>query len=225
MIRLTAALTMSAVVAAASAEAQTPVITRGGSRAVRHGAGGEFHGQRSGRDAVRGTRSVSRQRRIRHVRAPRPDGVALPSPRPDPHRHGRHGPRPAMGRPHGGDSGRRRGQDSRRPEALAWGVAAGIHDAHRAERAPRRHRGGVDGEGERRARANAARTIAETEGRAFARGSHDPGPSEPSRVLRLRSSALAVGRPRLRQQHAAEPSRCPSAVPQPRAHTRQWSAR
>ena len=35
MIQLAAALTMLAVVAAASAEAQTPVISRGGSRAVR----------------------------------------------------------------------------------------------------------------------------------------------------------------------------------------------
>ncbi len=44
MIQVAAALTMVAVVAAASAEAQTLVITRGGSRAVRTGAAGELHG-------------------------------------------------------------------------------------------------------------------------------------------------------------------------------------
>ena len=47
-------------------------------------------------------------------------------------------------------AGRRR-QDPGRSEALARGVAAGVHDAHRDHRAPRRDESAVDGEGERRA--------------------------------------------------------------------------
>ena len=44
MIRFTATLTMLALLASVSTEAQTMVITRGGSRAVRPGPAGELHG-------------------------------------------------------------------------------------------------------------------------------------------------------------------------------------
>ena len=115
------------------------------------GTGGELHRQRSCRGALRGARAFTRQWRVRRVRARRPHGVALASSRPDPDRHGRHGPRPALGWPHRGDSTGRRRQDPGRPEALARGFAPGVHDAHRDDRTPRRHESAVDGKGERRA--------------------------------------------------------------------------
>ena len=97
MILFTTTVTTIALLASASTDAQTLVITRGGSRAVRPGTGGELHGWRSCRDAVRGARSLTRKWRVRHVRARCPHGVALASPRADPDRHGGHRPRPAMG--------------------------------------------------------------------------------------------------------------------------------
>ena len=44
MIRFTATLTVLALLASASMEAQTVIITRGGSRADPAGAGDELHG-------------------------------------------------------------------------------------------------------------------------------------------------------------------------------------
>ena len=80
MKQFAAMLTMALLVSAsASTEAQTLVITRGGSRAVAPGTGGEFHRCCSCRDAVREPRSLTRKWRLRHVRARCPHGVALAS--------------------------------------------------------------------------------------------------------------------------------------------------
>ena len=65
MIRLTAALTMLAVVATASAEAQTMLISRVGSRPVRPAPAENFTGERAGGNAVRGARTFTRGWRVR----------------------------------------------------------------------------------------------------------------------------------------------------------------
>jgi hypothetical protein len=106
----TAMLTMLALLASASTEAQTLVITRGGSRSVSPAPAENFTG-RVRVEALFEALDPSRQWRVGHVRAQCPDGVALASPRSDPDRHGRYGPGPAMGWRHRGDSSRRRRQD------------------------------------------------------------------------------------------------------------------
>ena len=99
MVRLAAPLTMVALLASASTEAQTLVISRGGSRAVRP-------------DLRRISLVGSVSRCCSRPSPPptpaaglsrsslAPDGVARASSRPDPDRHCRHRPRPDMGRPH-----------------------------------------------------------------------------------------------------------------------------
>ena len=72
MIRVTATVTAIAVLAAASANAQSLVVSRAGSRPVRTGAGAELHRQRAGRDAVRGRRPVARERRHPSPSSPAP---------------------------------------------------------------------------------------------------------------------------------------------------------
>jgi hypothetical protein len=60
-------------------------------------ADGAFHRWRSRRDAVRCARPITRKRRVGHVRAGCPNGVALASARPDSDRDGWYRPRLTMG--------------------------------------------------------------------------------------------------------------------------------
>jgi len=151
MNRFIVMLTATALLAPASIEAQQLTISRGGSRPVAPAPAANFTGG-------------ARVETLFEALAPSDASGAYvtfePGARTAWHSHPRGqilivtdgtGRAQSWGGPIQEFPSRGRRQDPGRPEALAWCVAAGVHDTPRDHRAPRRRASAVDGTGERRA--------------------------------------------------------------------------
>ena len=148
---ITAMLTTMTLLASAVTEAQTLTITRGGSRPVRQAPPENFTGA---------ARVEMLFETLSPLHASAGSVTFEPGARTAWHSHpagqilivtAGTGRVQRWGDRHRGDPYGRRREDPGRPEALARGVAAGIHDAHRDHRTARGHQRPVDGEGDRRA--------------------------------------------------------------------------